>query len=185
MSLNQSAPAAEAPKAGTDYVKLEPFPKSDTVVLTVVAYNYIEKCEFERTDDKGVKSTEIRPGLEFYFGTLVGNKPYFVKPWPIAYSLHEKANYAKWYEAATGNVVKPGTKPDDMIGKFVLGNIKVESKVGQKGTAYKISKIATITPVPSILASTGTPLEVLRRELDKALAAQAGGAAAKDEGVPF
>lgn len=166
--LNQSAPPAEAPKG--DFLKLPPFPKSDTVVLTVVAYSYNEKTQFKRKDDDGVEYTETRPGLEFYFGSVVGGKPYFLKPWPVAYSLHEKANYAKWYEAATGKTAAPGTNPSDMLGKHILGAVKVENKTGSKGTAYTISKLTTVSAVPSILANTGTPLEALLPELNKILA---------------
>lgn len=168
-TLNQSAPPATASKSGEDFIRLEPFPKSGSHVLTVTAYNYNPACEFKRTDDKGAESIEVRPGLEFYFGTVIGGKPYFVKPWPVPYSLHEKANYAKWYEAATGKVAAPGTKADDMIGKHVLGAVKVENKTSKKGTAYSVTKLMTVSPVPDILAATGTDIKVLLPALQAAL----------------
>lgn len=170
--LNQEAPPAEAPKSG-EFIKLDPFPKSDSYVLTVVAFNYIPEHDFERKDEKtGEEYIKKAPAIEFFFGALVDGKAFFVKSWPQMYSLSERANYYKWYEAATGKPPTAGTKPNDTVGKYVLGTLKVEDKKSQKGTAYRVTTIKAIAPVPSILASAGVPLAQLRPALDAALAAQ-------------
>ena len=183
MIINQTAPPAEAPSG--DFLKLPAFPKSDTLVLTVVAFSFNPKAEFKRKDDTGNEYTEVRPGLDFFFGTMVGGKSYFCKPWTVAYSLHEKANYARWYEAATGQKAAPGTNPSDMLGKFILGAVKVENKTGKKGTAYTISKLTTVSAVPSILANTGTPLEALLPELNKILAGDGDAGKPAGSGNPY
>lgn len=170
--LNQEAPPATASKSGEDYFRPAPFPKSDTIVLTVVAFNFNPKAEFDRTDDAGKDYTEVAPGIDFYFGAMVEGKPYFVKSWTQKYSLHEKSNYTKWYDAAVGKPPATGTNVADMLGKFILGEIKVEDKKSKKGTAYTVSKLASVTKVPSILASTGTPLDQLRPALDAILTAK-------------
>lgn len=179
--LNQDAPPAEAPKSG-DIVKLDPFPKSDSYVLTLVATNYIAKHPFKREDDNGAEFIVEKPAIEFFFGAIVDGKPYFVKTWPQAYSLHEKANYAKYYEAMVGKAPEPGSKPSEMVGKFALGTIKVEDKVSQKKrTPYRVSVLKSLTAVPSILKDSGTPVDKLRPALDAILA----GNDDKSEEAPF
>lgn len=166
---NQSAPPAEAPKG--DIIKFVPFPKKDALVLTVVAYNYIASHPFKRTDEvTKLERIENKPAIEFFFGARIGDKAYFVKPWPQQYSLHEKANYSKWYEAAVGQAPAAGTKPDDMLGRFVMGTVNLEDKKRKDGSAYTITKLGSVTPVPSLLAGTGTAREALLTALQDALA---------------
>lgn len=175
--LNQSAPPAEAPQS-KDFVKLEVFPKSDSYVLTVAGFNFIASHPFKRRDDKtGEEYTKNGPALELYFGTILtddkgSRRAYFVKTWPQAYSLNEKANYYKWYEAATGKAPVAGTKPDDMLGKAILGDVRVEDKKSLKGTAYRVSSLKSIGKVPSILAATIVPLKDLQGPFNEALAAE-------------
>lgn len=172
--LNTDAPPAEAPKSG-DIIRLEPFPRSDTLVLTTVAFNYIEKHPFERKDEKtGQEYVKEAPALEFFFGAVVDGKPYIAKTWPQLYSLSERANYYKWYEAAVGRAPTTGTRPSDMIGKHVLAQIKVEDKKSAKGTAYRVTSIKSIAAVPSVLKDTGTPVDKLRPALDAILAGNDG-----------
>ena len=169
-TLNQSAPAAQAP-ASKDFIKFEVFPKSDSYVLTCVGYNYHPDYPFKRTDEK-TKEEYIKngPGLEFFWGAIVNGVAYFCKTWPQSYSLNEKANYYKWYEAGVGKPPIAGTKADDMVGKFYLGVVKVEDKKSAKGTAYRVSTLKGVGPVPSILASAGTPLKDLLPAFEAALA---------------
>lgn len=180
-TLNQSAPPATAP-ASKDFIKFEVFPKSDSYVLTVVGYNYIESHPFKRKDEKtGEEYTKNGPGIEFFWGALINGVAYFCKTWPQSYSLNEKSNYYKWYEAAIGSAPTPGSKVDNMLGKHVLGVVKVEDKKSAKGTAYQVSSLKSISPVPSILASAGTPLNDLLPAFNKALEAKQE----KDELPPF
>jgi hypothetical protein len=176
-SLNQSAPPATQ-TATKDFVKLEVFPRSDTFVLTLCGFNYIPDHPFNRTDEKtGEKYIKVAAGIEFYYGALVDGKACFLKTWPQSYSLNEKANYAKWYAAAVGKAPVPGTNPSEMLGKHVLGEVEVEEKTGGRGTKYKVSVLKSVTKVPSILASTGTPLKDLSAAFEAALA--------KKEEAPF
>ncbi len=178
-TLNQEAPAATANKS-EDYVRLEPFPKSDSHVLTICAFHYDPSVEFKRKDDDGNETTEVRPGIDFYFGAMVGGKAYFVKPWPVPYSLHEKANYAKWYEAACGKAPAPGSNVKDMLGKHVLGAVKIEHKTSRKGKAYTVTKLASVNPVPSMFEGKGTDIKDLLPALQDALNNQG-----KEEKAPF
>ena len=182
-TLNQIAPPAEAPKTG-DFIKFQPFPKSDTVVMTVTGFNFIASHPFERKDDKtGVKFIKNQAAIEIFYGAAIGGVPYFVKTWPQAYSINEKANYSKIYEAAVGKAPGVGSNPADMVGKHVLGTLKVEDKISAKGTKYRVTQVKSVTAVPSILAATGTSLAALLPALTAALAG--GAAAGSSEEAPF
>jgi hypothetical protein len=177
-ALNQSAPPAAA-AAGGDIIRFDPFPKADTYVATVVGYNYIPDHAFERTDDDGKPYTKNAPAVEFFIGAVIDGKPYFTKTWPQQYSISDRANYSKWYNAATGAMPVAGSKVDDIIGKAVLAEILVEKKTSKKGKEYTATKVKSVAKVPSILAATAVPLDKLRADFDKALAA------AGDEANPF
>lgn len=179
-TLNQEAPPAAAPKTGNDFIKFDPFPKSDSYVLTVTSFNYIPDHPFERTDDQGKDFTVIKPAVELFLGAVIDGKALFVKSWPQAYSLHEKANYAKYYQAATGAAPVPGSNVSDMVGKALLVEVEVENKVSKKGTKYTVNKIKSVTKVPSVLAATATPVDKLKPALEAILAGK------EDEGnAPF
>src|SRR4051812_7532655 len=137
-TLNQEAPPPPAEKA--DIIRLDPFPRSDSYVLTVVAFNYIPEYDFEREDD-ATKEKYIKkaPAVELFLGGMVDGKPYFAKTWPQQYSLSDRANYRKQYEAATGKSPVAGSNPKDIVGKFVLCEIAVENKTSKKGKAYTVS----------------------------------------------
>lgn len=177
-TLNQEAPPAAAPKG--DIVKLEPFPRSDSFVLTLCAYNFIPQYPFKRKN-KDTGAEEIKPddAVEFYFGGIVDGKVYLAKTWPQKYSIHEKSNYAAAYSAMTGKMPAAGSKPSDLVGKFALVEVSVEEKTSRTGKKYTATNIDSIGKVPSILAGTGVDIKQLRPALDAALA---GGD--KDDGKP-
>lgn len=180
----QAAPPITAPKGGKDFVRFEPFPKNDSYILTILKYEYTASHPFERKDDKtGVVTVKNGPALELVFGAMVGNKAYFLKTWPAAYSMDKKAKFTAIYDAAIGRVPVPGDKADDLIGKQILGTVKVENKVSPKGTAYTVSKLASVSPVPSILAGTGADIKTLLPAFQAALAAS--GDQKKDSGNPY
>lgn len=166
-----SAPPAEAPKGGVDYIRLPSFPKSDTYVTTVVGYNYIPAHPFKRKDETtGAEFIKEAPAIELFIGAEVDGKASLAKTWPQVYSLNERANYQKWYTAAVGKEAAAGSKPDDMVGKALLVEIEVEEKTSKKGTKYTVNRIGAVTKVPSILTATATPVAKLQPALAAALA---------------
>jgi len=171
MSLNQDAPPP--PAQAEDIIKFDPFPKSDSYVLTVTAFNYIPEYEFEREDEK-TKEKYIKkaPAIELFLGTMIDGKTYFAKTWPQQYSLSDRANYYKQYSAACGKAPDKSSNVKDTLGKFVLCEIAVENKTSKKGKAYTVSKVKTVGKVPSILAATGTDIKALRPALDAILAGE-------------
>lgn len=171
IALNQTAPAAEATK-GADFVRLDPFPRSDSYVLTITAFNFIPSYPFKRKDDSGVEYVKAAPAVEFFFGGMVDGKPYFAKTWPKQYSVSDRSTYYAIYNAAAGKPPEAGSNVADILGKFLLVPIEVENKKSSRGKAYTVSKVGDVSKVPSILANTGTPIEQLKPALDAALAAQ-------------
>ena len=189
--LNQSAPPVEV-KATANYFRFDPLPKSDTYVFTLVGYNYLESTPFNRTDEKTKAKTVVNgQGIEWFLGTMVDGKPYFVKTWPVFYSISDRANYSKWYKAMTGALPTPAQRPDDCLGKGVLVPVELVDKVSSKGTKYKATKVGAPSAVPSILAATVTKLKDLDKPFKEALAksdqSATGGKAdaGDDEDSPF
>ena len=176
-TINQEAPAAEAPKAKADFIKLPAYPNSDSYVAVVVATNYLPQAVFDRTDAvTGVKSQVVAPGIEFFFGSLVNGKAVFAKSWPKLYSINDRATYHKYYKAATGKAPVAGSKPIDMVGKPVLLAIECQDKVSKKGTQYIVNKITSVGNVPSVLLPAVPKLEALLPAFNDAI----NGAASND-----
>jgi hypothetical protein len=168
-ALNQEAPPLTAAPS-KDFIKFDVFPKSDSYPLTYVGIDFIQSYDFKRKDEKtGEEYIKPGPGVVFFLGTIVNGKPHFVKTWPQSYSDNEKSNYYKHYEAACGIPPKAGTKANDVIGKVVLGNVKVEEKKSAKGTAYKVSSLKSVLPLPSFMAAACTPLKDLLPAFEIAL----------------
>lgn len=181
-ALNQEAPPA--PVSNTqDILRFEPFPASDSYVLTLVGTNYIASHPFERTDDQGKDFIKEAPAIEFFWGTIVDGKAYFTKSWPQAYSLHEKANYAKIYKALTGKAPDASQRPKDMLGKAAMVEIKLEAKKSKKGKDYTAVKIGAITAVPKLLLGNVVSLDQLKAPFDAAL--KAAGEKSEGSGDPF
>lgn len=184
MSINQKAPPAEV-KAQANFFRFEPLPKSDTYIFTVVAYNYLDSAPFTRTDQATKKQTIINgPGVELFLGTVVNGKSYFVKTWPIFYSINERSNYTKWYKALTGTLPTVKQNPDDLLGKAIMLPVELTEKVSKKGTKYMATRTGNPSPVPSMLAATVTPLATLKGPFDAAVKAseQKGDAGEQDGG---
>lgn len=180
-TLNQDAPPA--PVSNTqDFIRFEPFPATDSYVLTLVGYNYIASYPFEREDDNGRKFTKEAPAIEFFWGGMVDGKAYFTKSWPTAYSIHEKANYGKTYTAITGKVPDAKQRPNDMLGGHALVQLRLEQKKSKKGKEYTAVKIVSVGAVPKILLPTATKLADLKPAFDAALAKSGDKA---DESTPF
>jgi hypothetical protein len=177
-TLNAAPPAA-APKGG-DFIKLPPFKKTDSYVATILGYNYIASYPFKRKDKKtGAEVIKHEPAVEIFIGALVDGEVALLKTWPQQYSIHEKSNYTNWFESSTGKTPVDGSLPDEMIGKAVLVEIDVKNRVGKAGTPYLDNRAVNISKVPTILASTITPIDKLKPALDAALAGE------KDGDVPF
>lgn len=173
-SLNQEAPPVEV-KDSTQFFRFDPLPKSDTYVFTLVGFNYLESAPFNRTDEKTKQKTVVNgPGIEWFLGTKVGNKSFFVKTWPIYYSINDRANYTKWYTAFTGVAPTPKQRPGDCMGQAVLVPIQLQDKVSTKGTKYVATKVGAPTAVPSILQATIVPLDALKADFEQALAKSQG-----------
>ena len=184
-TLNNEAPPAPT-ATSKDFLSFPAFPASDSYVLTLVAFHYIASYLFERTDDSGKPFTKEAPAVEFFWGTEIDGKAYFVKSWPTAYSLHEKANYTKIYKAVTGNMPTAKQRPNDMLGKAALVEIKTEKKTSKKGKDYVATKIGSISSVPKVLANTAIPLDALKAKFDAALKASDQKADSKEGGnEPF
>jgi hypothetical protein len=161
-TINQEAPAAEAPKSKADFIKLPAYPNSDSYVAVVVATNYLPQAVFDRTDEKtGAKTQVVAPGIEFFFGSLVNGKAVFAKSWPKLYSINDRATYHKYYKAAVGKAPVAGSKPIDMVGKPVLLAIECQDKVSKKGTQYIVNKIVSVGSVPSVLLPAVPKLDAL------------------------
>lgn len=189
--LNQSAPPVEV-KATANYFRFDPLPKSDTYVFTIVGYNYNPQASFIRKDKAtGQRSTELKPGIEWFLGTMVDGKAYFVKTWPVFYNIDPKSNYSLWYKVATGAFPKPDQKPDNCLGKGALVPVELTEKVSSRGTKYMATKVGAPSAVPSILAATVTKLKDLEKPFKEALAksdqSATGGKAdaGDDEDSPF
>lgn len=169
-TINQEAPAAEAPKAKADFIKLPAYPKSDSYVAVVVATNYLPNAVFDRTDkDTGAKTQVVAPGIELFFGSVVDGKPVFAKTWPKLYSINDMATYYKYYKAATGKPPVAGSKPLDMVGKPVLVGIECIDKVSKKGTQYLVNKITSVGSVPSVLLPAVPKLDALLPAFNEAI----------------
>lgn len=166
--INEQAPAAKAPKQNGDFVRLEGIPESagDTLIMTAVAFNYIpEHTEF----NKEKKEEQVFPAIEWFFGTQVNGKTYFVKTWPMRYSIHEKAKYTKYFKALTGKIPAPGSTFKDAIGGGVTATINSVQKQRKDGSSYLSTKIVDVAPVHPKLRGEIIPVATLRPLLDKAL----------------
>lgn len=172
MTAFASAPPVEAKQSG-GFIKLPPFKRSDTYVLTIIASNFIPNHPFDRKDEKtGQEYVKEAPAVELYLGARVDGELCLAKTWPQMYSLSDRANFRKWYEAATGKTVKTGDKVNvaDLVGKALLGEVKVADKTSAKGTTYTANNVKIVGKVPSVLAGSITPLAELAPVLEKALA---------------
>lgn len=163
----QEAPPVEAPKSAA-FFRFAPFPAEDSYPLTIVGHNYIKEHEFARTDDSGQEYTEKAAAIELFLGTKIEGKAYFVKTWPQKLSISDRANYYKWFLAATGKAPVAGSKTAELNGKVLLGEI--QNAVGKKGGEY--SKIKSLAKCPAALVKTATPLAELRPAFEAAIANQ-------------
>ena len=178
--LNQEAPPAPKPKETTDYIRFEPLPEAGPTIMTIVAFNFLPNYEFEKDDGTRYNADAI----EFFFGTEVGGKAYFVKTWPKTYSINEKAFYHKLYKAALGKAPVAGSKPAEIIGQGVSLTIELENKKSKKGKEYTACKIkGDAMAVHPKLKGEVVPLATLRPALDKALSAAPE--EQKGDGNPF
>jgi hypothetical protein len=185
-ALNQEAPPVEV-KAQTNYFRFDPLPKSDTYLFTLVGFNYLESTPFNRTDEKTKQKTvEHGPGIEWFLGTMVKDKPYFIKTWPIYYSISDRANYTKWYKAFTGAAPTAKQRPSECLGKAVMVPVELVQKTSAKGTTYTAAKTGSPSPVPSMLEGSITPLSALKAAFEAALAKSSEKADKDDTGnAPF
>lgn len=187
--FNQAAPAATAPKemSAADRLRFEAFPESGPYVLTVVAYNFIPGYENVRQDG----TTEVFDALEFIFGAKTDDGYRFLKTWPTRYSIHEKSNYTKLYKAATGKLPATGSRPDDLIGTAINGDVENKDKVSRKGTKYVSSRIKGMGPVHPKLRGDIVPLAELSKVLNGIVSANnakgnpGGAGIADDDEGPF
>jgi len=149
MSLNTAPPLA-APKTQEKYWKFDPVPETGPQVAVIAGYNFLENYTPNYPDAK-----LIAQAVEMFYGVKAEDgKWFFVKTFPSAYSTHEKSNYAKLTKAATGSLPEAGGSVNDLIGKAVMVNIENIDKVGKKGNAYTISKMAgDPSPVPKAMLS--------------------------------
>lgn len=168
MSKLQSAPPAEAPKQQKEFFRLPEFPApGKSTILTVVAYNYLP----EYVNPFDVPPKPAYAAVEFIFGAKTENGIGFVAAMPMRYSLSEKANYQALYEMATGNIAKPGSKPDDMLGHGITADVENVNKVAKKtGKPYVKSIVKNFSAVHPKLKGEITPLKLLKPELDAVLA---------------
>ena len=175
------APSAPA-LANRDFgPRFDHLPKSDAYICTVTAFEFIKNFE-QRDPTTG--ETKIFDALQFYLGTLVDGKAFFIKPWPMKYSIHEKAGYTKFYKAATGNPPVAGSNPKELLGKGVTVDVTNAEKVSKKGTKYTASQAKGYSSVHAKLKSEIAPLPVLVAALDKAFA-DAKNKDAGDKDVPY
>lgn len=162
-----SAPPAEQPKTGSDFIQLPPFPDSDTYVGCLVAANYIPDYE---TQDRTTGEKKVFDAVELYYGAIASDgKPYFVRTWPMRYSVSEKAKYATYIKAATGEFPEAKSQPSDFFGKPVLLTIKTEEKKSRKGKLYTASTIDGIAPVPKSLKANAPDGKALQAALEAAI----------------
>lgn len=167
MSKLQSAPPAAAPKEQKEFFRLPEFPApGKSTILTVVAYNYLP----EYVNPFDVPPKPAFEAVEFIFGAKTEKGIGFVAALPMRYSLHEKATYPGFYEMATGNPAKPGSKPDDIIGHGVTAEVENVAKVSKKGKNYTKSVVKNFSAVHPKLKGEITPLKLLKPELDAILA---------------
>lgn len=179
----QDAPPAEAPKQNNQFFHFDPLPEAGPQVMTLVATNFIP--EYEHID-KTTGEKKVYAAIELFWGLLNDRKPYFIKSWPVRYSINERANWAKIVKAMTGALPEAGSRPADFVGKGAMLTIENEDKVGQKGTKYTTSRIAGYSPIPKALLSSVAPINELLPALEKLLAeADKGDDKGDDKDVPF
>lgn len=166
------APAAQAPKGGSDFLRFQPFPKSSSYPLTLVA------CRFTK-DYYDAQKEQTYDAVEMFFGTVIAGQAYFIATWPKKYSIHPKSAYSGIIRALTGKDPEPGSKPSDFYGKAALFTVTNKDKVSKKGTAYTASYITGQLELPEALAATVTPLEQLKDAFAAAVAPK------NDEDAPF
>jgi hypothetical protein len=158
------APKAEAPKGGDDFIHFPSFPESDTVVGTLVAYNFIKDFKTKNKEGQDL----VYDAVELIYGAKTADEQvYFLKTYPMKYSVSEKAKYAKYCKAATGEWPEAGTTPDDFVGKPVLLTVKVEEKVSKKGKKYTASRLEGVTAVPKALKGNAPDAKVLLPQLEE------------------
>ena len=168
MTQFQDAPPAEAPKSANSFVHLDPLPESGPQVMTLVATNFIPDY---KDVDRNTGETRIYAALELYWGLRFDGKSYFIKTWPMRYSINERANWAKVVKAMTGSLPETGSSPKDVLGKGAMLTIENAEKVSKKGTKYSVSQINGYSPVPKVLVASIAPLDQLLPDLEAALAA--------------
>jgi len=164
----------EAPPAPSSTLKdfgprFDPLPQSDTYIFTVVAFDFLKNYEQR---DLTTGEMKVFDALQFFYGTKIGGKTYFLKPWPTKYSIHEKANYTKIYKAAVGTPPPAGSNPKDMLGKGITIEVENEEKTSKKGTKYTVSKPKSITGVHAKLRGEIVPLAELETAFKAALEAK-------------
>lgn len=166
--MNEAPPAPST--AQKDFgPRFDPLPGPDTYIFTVVAFDFIKNYEQR---DMTTGEVKIFDALQFFYGTKVGDKTYFLKPWPSKYSIHEKATYTKLYKAATGAAPLPGSNPKDMLGKGVTIEVENEDKVSKKGTKYTVSKAKNVGAVHAKLKGEIVALAELLPAFEAALTAK-------------
>ena len=172
------APSAQAPAQQRDFgPRFDPMPKSETYIFTVVAYDFLPKFEQK---DPTTGETKIFDALQFYFGTIVDGKAYFLKPWPSKYSIHEKAGYTKLYRAIKGSAPLPGSNPKELLGGGITIEVNNEAKVSKKGTPYTASRAKSYAAVHPKLKGEIVSLNALEPAFKAALEASK-----KTEDAPF
>jgi hypothetical protein len=166
--MNEAPPAAST--AQKDFgPRFDPLPGNDTYIFTVVAFDFIKNYEQR---DMTTGEMKVFDALQFFYGTKIDGKAYFLKPWPTKYSIHEKANYTKLFKAAVGNPPPAGSNPKEMLGKGVTIEVENEEKVSKKGTKYTISKAKNVTAVHAKLKGEIVPLAELLPAFEAALASK-------------
>ena len=171
------APAASEWGDGSDgseakqreaFVRLEPFPATDTYAVTLVAAKFLPRYE---DTYKGV--TKIVEAWELIFGAKLPSGKYaFIKPWPFKNSLDERSGFAKMFRAFAGHQPVPGAaKPAVIMGKTALLRIEAGQKTSPKGTVYLTNKAGDFSSLPSMMAALATPRAELLPQLQAQLAA--------------
>lgn len=178
-------PNATAPKGGNDFISYDAFPESGPATLTILSVEFVPNFE---TTDRETGERLVFDALQFTYGAETSAGARFVKPWPIKYSIHEKAGYSKLYKAAKGTLPLPGSNPAELVGLGVQADLDNENKTSKKGTAYTRTKILSFSAVHPKLKGDIAPLASLLPKLanaSKPKGDQAKAGAKGDEDGPF
>ena len=114
MTANIQAPPVVEEKQFEGTAFFDALPESDTVVATLmgVVYLGVQPFDFQGTVTKA-------EAVEYHWGVMVDDKPFFIKTWPKKWITSERSHTAKVYKALTGELPHV-LNVDDMVGKAAM-----------------------------------------------------------------